>query len=93
MIPLPSQVNSIYSNSCAHQGSSRMDQLPYYVVVSKLEAQNSGLVSEQREFREQLGQQQSMLDDLTIKLQVSSDSSVLHVSMAPLQLRAAFLWK
>lgn len=48
-----------------------MDQLPYYVVVSKLEAQNSGLVSEQREFREQLGRQGDMLDDLTSKLQVS----------------------
>lgn len=48
-----------------------MDQLPYYVVVSKLQAQNSALVSEQREFRKQLGQQGSMLDDMSTKLQVS----------------------
>lgn len=70
-----------------------MDQLPYYVVVSRLEAQNSGLVSEQRKFREQLGQQQSMLDDLTTKLQVSSNSSALRMSKARLQLSAAFFWK
>lgn len=72
------QVNAIYSNSFAHQGgSSRMDQLPYYVVASKLETQNSRLLSEQQQFREQLGGQSSMLDEMHSKLQVSVCSGCL----------------
>jgi hypothetical protein len=72
------QVSSIYSNSFALEGgSSRMDQLPYYVVVSKLEAQNSALLSEQHKFRDQLCEQSRTLDDMSTKLQVGTRSSRL----------------
>jgi hypothetical protein len=47
-----------------------MDQLPYYVVVSKLEAQNSALMSEQREFRIQVDQHGTALEDMSKEVQV-----------------------
>lgn len=63
------QVKSTYSDRFALDGSKdRMDQLPYYSIAEKLEKQNSLLVEEQCQFRLELDEQLSNMDDLTEKI-------------------------
>lgn len=64
------QVKSTYSDSFAHDGSKdRMDQLPYYSVVEKLEKQNSQLMAEQQQFRSHLDEQLSNMNGLSHQIQ------------------------
>lgn len=65
------QVKSTYSDCFALDGSTdRMDQLPYYCVVEKLEKQNSCLLAEQQNFRQQLVEQMSNMNGLSGEIQV-----------------------
>lgn len=64
------QVNSTYSEIFAHDGSKdRMDQLPYYSIVAKLEKQNSLLMAERQNFQTQLDVQLSNMSGLSNQIQ------------------------
>jgi hypothetical protein len=65
------QVASIYSGCFASEdGSSRVDQLPFFSVVDKLEAENASYAQQHRAYQEQVTEQGALLKSIGNQIKV-----------------------
>jgi len=88
LTPLALQVGSIYSNYYASDaGSNLLDQLPFFVVVERLECEKARLVQERLTFQQDLQRYKGIIASVNQQLTVRNGWEVAQDRECRSQLR------